>query len=120
LYKALNNSNLEEFSVKISATLVDHDFIARGLQEILPDDYQDYFDNGDYLDDDEFGVAIDNWFFQLAKGIGTACPHLDAVMIHYRSGDTAVCRNLSDGGPPVTYIHRGRLEIWPGEEGLCE
>ncbi|KAJ4131028.1 hypothetical protein NW768_006568 [Fusarium equiseti] len=122
LYKALNNSNIEEFSIEISAALVDRDFIARGLQEILPDDYADYFDTGDYLvdTDDGFGVAIDNWFFQLTKGIGTACRHLDTVTIYYRFGDAAVCSNLFDGGPPATYIHRGRLEIWPGEEGLCE
>ena len=116
----MNNSTLNEFAIEISLDLVDHEFIARGLQEILPDDYSDYFDNGDYLEetDEGFIFAIDNWFFQLAKKIGIACPHLVRVTIFY--GDNATAYFERFGDMTFEFIQRGDLEIWPGDEGLCE
>ena len=90
------------------------------MQEILPNDYLDYFDNDYYLDDfdGDIAVAIDNWFLQLAKRIGIACPHFRAVTITYGDNDEAYFER--SGGMTFEYIQHGALEIWPGDGGLCE
>ncbi|CAG7557109.1 unnamed protein product [Fusarium equiseti] len=120
LCKALNNSTLKGFGIDISTTLVDRYFIAEGLQETLPGDYPYFFDDGEYLDetDEEFGVAIDNWFLQLARKIGIACPHLASVAVGYGHDDSANFERYRD--MTFDFIEHGTLEIWPGEGGLCE
>ncbi|KAH7197270.1 uncharacterized protein B0J16DRAFT_16458 [Fusarium flagelliforme] len=91
LCKALNNSTLKEFDIEINASLVDRGFIARGLQEDFPDGYLYFFDDGNYLDgpDEDFEVSIDDWFLQLARKIGVACPNLGSVTVSYGPTDTA-------------------------------
>jgi hypothetical protein len=62
--------------------------------------------------------VIDNWFFQLAKRIGIACPHLRSVTVPYGNDNMARFGRIYD--TTMGFISHGALQIWPGDGGLCE